>query len=125
MIKTFEELFASHCHAREGLEAMDDDTVRAQLVELPEWGSDGKRIHRSYKFANYWEAIAFVNSITYMVHAEDHHPELVVGYDKVEVRYNTHSVGGISMNDFIGAAKCDATYANRPHMLGASAEVSA
>ena len=121
MIKAFEELFASHCHAREGREAMEDAAVRAQLVELPEWDSDGKRIKRAYKFTNYWDAIAFVNAIAYVIHREDHHPELVIGYDKVEVRFDTHSVGGISMNDFICAAKCDAAYANRPHMPEVSA----
>lgn len=115
MIKTFEQLFESHCRALEGGKPMGDDAVRAQLVELPEWDSDGKRIHRNYEFANYWEAIAFVNAIAYTIHREDHHPELVVGYDKVEVRFDTHSVGGISLNDFTCAAKCDAAYANRPH----------
>ncbi len=124
MIKTFEELLASHCRAVKD-EAMNGDAVRAQLVELSEWNGDGKRIHRRYKFANYWEAIAFVNAIAYMVHREDHHPELVIGYDKVEVRFDTHSVGGISMNDFICAAKCDAAYASRPHTPEASAEVCA
>jgi pterin-4a-carbinolamine dehydratase len=44
-------------------------------------------------------------------HAEDHHPELRLGYDRCVVRYNTHSVGGISINDFICAAKVDALLA--------------
>ena len=47
-----------------------------------------------------------------MVHAEDHHPELVVTYNRCCVRFDTHSVnhgsGGISENDFICAAKADA-----------------
>ena len=116
MIKTFEELSESHCRALEGGRPMHDGAVRAQLVELPEWDSDGERIRRSYAFSNYWETIAFVNAIAYTMHREDHHPDLVVGYSKVEVRFATHTVGGISLNDFICAAKCDATYASRPHM---------
>ena len=129
MIKTFEQLFESHCRALEGGKPMDDAAVHAQLVELPEWRQeevrDGRRIHRVYEFANYWEAIAFVNAIAFTIHREDHHPELVVGYDKVDVRFDTHSVGGISLNDFICAAKCDEAYANRSHMSKTSAEVSA
>ncbi len=93
---------------------MKDDAVRAQLAELPEWRSDGKRLHRRYRFADYWETIAFVNALAYVVHREDHHPELDVTYDGVDVRFDTHSVGGISQNDFICAAKCDALYADRP-----------
>ena len=115
MVKSFSDLFESHCRALEGGKPMSDDAVRAQLVELPQWASDGKRLHRTYTFGNYWEVIAFVNAIAYAIHREDHHPELVVGYDSVEARFDTHSVGGISINDFICAAKCDAAYAVRPH----------
>ena len=115
-MKSFDELVASHSQAREGGKAMTPDAIRAQLVELPQWASDGKRLSRTYAFGNYWEAIAFVNAIAYTVHREDHHPELVVGYDTVAVRFDTHSVGGISMNDFIGAAKCDAAYGIRPRV---------
>ncbi len=114
MIKTFAELFAAHCRPLEGKHAMKDDAVRAQLVELPGWASDTRRLHRTYKFADYWETIAFVNALAYAIHREDHHPELVVGYNALEVRFDTHSVGGISLNDFICAAKCDALYADRP-----------
>jgi 4a-hydroxytetrahydrobiopterin dehydratase len=114
MIKTYAELFAAHCRPLEGGNAMKDDAVRAQLVELPGWESDGTRIVRSLKFADYWETMAFVNALVYVIHREDHHPELTVGYDAVTVRFDTHSVGGISENDFICAAKCDALYAERP-----------
>lgn len=115
MIKSFQELCESHCRALDGGSPMSDDAVRRQLVELPEWNTNGRRIDRSYEFANYWEVIAFVNAIAYVIHREDHHPELVIGYRKVDVRFDTHSVGGISLNDFICAAKCDAAYAGRPH----------
>ena len=113
MSKTIAELLASHCRALQG-EAMSNDAVRAQLSVLPEWTTDGDRIHRRYAFADWWETIAFVNAIAWVVHREDHHPELTVGYDRVDVRFDTHSVGGISENDFIGAARCDALYAERP-----------
>ena len=114
MIKTYAELFTAHCRLLEGGQSLGPDAVRAQLAELPDWQTDGKRIHRSFKFGNYWETMAFVNALAYVVHREDHHPELVVGYDKVEARFDTHSVGGISLNDFICAAKADALYAERP-----------
>ncbi len=113
MFKTFSELFAAHCRPLEGGNAMKDDAVRAQLVELPEWTSDGKRIRRSYRFADYRETIAFVNALAYVIHREDHHPELAVRYGTVDVAFDTHSVGGISENDFVCAAKCDALYADR------------
>ena len=51
---------------------------------------------------------AFVNATAWVSHHEDHHPDLEVGYNRCRVRYSTHSVGGLSENDFICAAKVDA-----------------
>jgi len=52
-----------------------------------------------------------VNALAWIAHTEDHHPDLAVSYDRCVVRFNTHSVGGISINDFICAAKADALVA--------------
>ncbi len=84
--------------------------IDAQLPELPGWAQRDGAIERSYAFGNYYETIAFVNAIAWMVHGEDHHPELVVGYNRCTVRFNTHSVGGLSENDFICAARTDAVF---------------
>lgn len=87
-------------------------------VHVPSWEIDGPADHlqivRQFAFKNYHETLAFINAIAYVIHAEDHHPELVVTYSKCSVRFDTHTVnsgkGGLSMNDFICAAKIDAIY---------------
>jgi 4a-hydroxytetrahydrobiopterin dehydratase len=48
-----------------------------------------------------------VNALAWISHCEDHHPELLVAYNKCRVEYATHSIGGLSENDFICAAKAD------------------
>jgi 4a-hydroxytetrahydrobiopterin dehydratase len=48
-----------------------------------------------------------VNGSAWISHREDHHPDLEVGYNKCRVRYSTHSIGGISENDLICAAKVE------------------
>jgi 4a-hydroxytetrahydrobiopterin dehydratase len=48
-----------------------------------------------------------VNATAWISHREDHHPDLAVGYNRCEVRYSTHAIGGLSENDFICAAKID------------------
>ena len=78
---------------------------------LPGWQHYGNRIEKTFNFKNYHETIAFVNSLAWVAHTEDHHPDLLVSYNRCVVRYNTHSVGGISVNDFICAAKADALVA--------------
>jgi 4a-hydroxytetrahydrobiopterin dehydratase len=52
-----------------------------------------------------------------MVHREDHHPDLVVGYNRCEIRFSTHSAAGVTENDFICAAKADAIF---DHCYGAA-----
>ena len=78
--------------------------------QVPEWviSEDGKQIRREYAFKDYYRTMAFVNAVAWVAHVEDHHPELAVSYNRCTVRFNTHSVGGISVNDFICAAKVDA-----------------
>jgi 4a-hydroxytetrahydrobiopterin dehydratase len=76
-------------------------------TETPGWimANDGKSIERRVNFKNYYQTMAFVNAVAWMAHQEDHHPDLEVHYDHCLIRYNTHSAGGISENDFICAAK--------------------
>jgi 4a-hydroxytetrahydrobiopterin dehydratase len=77
---------------------------------LNDWQLDesAKEISRSFAFKNYYQTIAFVNALAWIAHQEDHHPDLQVGYNRVQVRFSTHSIGGLSQNDFICAAKIDA-----------------
>jgi 4a-hydroxytetrahydrobiopterin dehydratase len=65
---------------------------------------------KAYAFRSYHETVAFVNATAWISHREDHHPNLVVGYNRCEVRYWTHAIGGLSENDFICAAKIDALF---------------
>ena len=56
---------------------------------------------------DFYRTMAFVNAVAWIANTEDHHPDLEVGYATCVVRYSTHSVGGLSRNDFICAAKID------------------
>ncbi len=109
--KTLEQLLASRCAAH--VAAMTNAEITAQVTALDGWDFVDGALRKTYRFKNYYETLAFVNAVAYMVHQEDHHPDLHVGYDRCEVRYNTHSVNGISENDFISAAKADAVYSQR------------
>lgn len=75
-----------------------------------DWALDtiGNEISRTCRFGNYYQTIAFVNALAWVAHAEDHHPDLEVGYNRCRIRYSTHAIGGLSENDFICAARIDA-----------------
>jgi 4a-hydroxytetrahydrobiopterin dehydratase len=68
---------------------------------------DSKSLTRSLKFKDFYRTMSFVNAVAYIANSEDHHPDLEVGYDYCRITYSTHSIGGLSVNDFICAAKLD------------------
>ena len=81
--------------------------IDALLAEAPGWSYDGRVISKSYAFEDYHRTMAFVNAVAWIAHREDHHPDLAVGYNRCRVDFSTHSVGGISRNDFICAARIE------------------
>ncbi|MBL8470981.1 MAG: 4a-hydroxytetrahydrobiopterin dehydratase [Rhodocyclaceae bacterium] len=80
----------------------------AWLAELPGWQIADGRLRREFRFPNFDATMAFVNGVAWMAQAQNHHPDLAVSYAHVTVTYSTHSVGGLSRNDFICAAKIEA-----------------
>ncbi len=83
------------------------EQAKAVLPSLPGWELKDGAITKVFTFENYYQTIAFVNATAWISHSEDHHPDLEVGYNKCRTRYSTHSVGGLSENDFICAAKIE------------------
>jgi 4a-hydroxytetrahydrobiopterin dehydratase len=94
--------------------AFNDADIQQYLPLVPGWALEQGKLVKAFSFEDYHETLAFVNAIAYVIHAEDHHPELVVTYNRCVARFDTHSVnegrGGLSINDFICAAKVDAIF---------------
>jgi 4a-hydroxytetrahydrobiopterin dehydratase len=102
------DLRRSHCVPCEGkAKPLRRDEADALRRQTPGWelNADATEIHRQFNFKNFYETMAFVNAIAWIANREDHHPELEVGYKRCRVRYSTHTVRGLSSNDFICAAK--------------------
>ncbi len=64
-------------------------------------------IRRNFSFPAYSRTMAFVNAVAWVATNEGHHPDLKVGYGSCDVQYQTHAINGLSINDFICAAKID------------------
>ena len=71
------------------------------------WTLDGDAIRKQYTFADFPEAIAFVNRIAPGAETADHHPDIQINYKRVTLTYSTHSEGGLTVKDFDGAAAAD------------------
>ena len=102
------DLVSKHCKpSKKGTPPLDNVRVKKMLSKLAGWKTTDGAIAKTYHFENYYQTMAFVNATAWISHKEDHHPDLKVGFNKCEVRYSTHSIGGLSENDFICAAKVE------------------
>jgi len=101
------ELLAKHCTTKPKVVAWGD--LEFDLAALPGWKGEGRSIEKAFTFKDHYETIAFVNAIAQISHRENHHPDLAVGYNKVVVVYTTHDAAEITENDFICAAKVNAS----------------
>ena len=96
-----------------GVKPLELPEAKRLISELPGWKlrEDGKAIQREYPLKNFREVIGFFNEIAEVSEAENHHPELKISYRRVFVEFSTHSIKGLSENDFILAAKFDRCFA--------------
>ena len=78
----------------------------------PRWrlGDDAGSLERELVFKNFARAMAFLNRLADVAEQEGHHPDFCLrGWNRVTVTLRTHAIGGLSLNDFILAAKLDRT----------------
>jgi 4a-hydroxytetrahydrobiopterin dehydratase len=102
------ELATKRCVPCEGnVPAYTAPQAAEMLKQLKGWIIEDGKLVKLYPFKNYYETMAFVNALAWISHREDHHPDLLVSYNKCRVEYWTHAVNGLSENDFICAAKAD------------------
>jgi 4a-hydroxytetrahydrobiopterin dehydratase len=81
--------------------------IDQRMRELQGWTLDGEAIRKQYTFAGFPQAIAFVNRLVPEAEAADHHPDITINYKRVTLVYSTHSEGGLTTKDFVGAAMAD------------------
>ncbi len=99
-----------------GVEPLSHEAATVMIGQLEDgWAlsADGREISRDFSFGGFYKTMSFVNAVAWIANAEDHHPDLEIGYGHCLVRFTTHSIGGLSENDFICAAKIDALGACR------------
>lgn len=88
-------------------ELLDESKVAEHLAALPTWSREGAEIVRVFQFSSYMAGIDFVTQVAQLAEEANHHPDLLVGWRKVTVRFSTHSKGGLTKLDFALAKKVD------------------
>ena len=111
VIQTAGELIRSRCVPCEGgVPKLTNTQAKKQLKQISGWSltKDNLRIRKTWVVQNFIAAMNFFNHVTCIAECEGHHPDLhLEGYRNVTIEIYTHAIGGLSVNDFILAAKID------------------
>ena len=91
-----------------GTPPLAEGRTRQLLAEVPDWRLEGKKIQRTIELADFGEALEFVNRVGDIAETEGHHPDIHIHWNRVVLELWTHTIGGLSENDFIVASKIDA-----------------
>lgn len=81
--------------------------ITDRLRDCPGWTSERDGLEKTFTFASFPDAIAFVTRLAFDAEAADHHPDLTVTYRRVLVRWSTHSEGGVTEKDFEGVRRSE------------------
>lgn len=86
---------------------LSGDEIEAGIRELGGWSVEGEKLAKSYEFPSYKDGVSFAVKVADIADEMDHHPDIEIGYKKVRVSVNTHSVGGLSPYDLELARRID------------------
>lgn len=87
---------------------LTDEQIAGQLKPLPQWAEVAGSIQRTYQFKDFIAAMKFVNRAAELAEKVQHHPDILIRWNKVTLSLNTHDAGGITQKDFDLAAQLDA-----------------
>lgn len=104
---SIEELASRDCVPCKGTQPLSLQQARSYLVTVPEWKLLEGTIEREYRFKSYLAGLEFACAIGKLAEDQDHHPDILVGWRRVTLRFSTHIIKGLSGNDFIMAAKSE------------------
>ncbi|HVR11903.1 MAG TPA: 4a-hydroxytetrahydrobiopterin dehydratase [Thermoanaerobaculia bacterium] len=111
--KTQPDLASRSCGpCKAGTPPVAGEQLAKLLTQLDGWSAEAapdgsRRLVKEYRFPDFRQALAFVNRAGEIAEREGHHPDIELGWGRVKLTLWTHSIGGLSENDFILAAKAD------------------
>jgi 4a-hydroxytetrahydrobiopterin dehydratase len=103
------ELASKQCvPCRGGIPPLQGSEINRLLEQLSGWEVVNEHhLKKDYRFANFREALTFVNQVGELAEEQGHHPDICFGWGKVEITIWTHKIDGLTESDFILAAKID------------------
>lgn len=82
------------------MELLTDDQITAKLSEASGWTLEGGQITRTVQRKDFKDAIIFVGGVAFLAERANHHPDILIQWNKVTLTLSTHSAGGLTAADF-------------------------
>ncbi|MHC4908671.1 MAG: 4a-hydroxytetrahydrobiopterin dehydratase [Planctomycetota bacterium] len=78
---------------------LEPEAIDAALETLGDWSRSGDALQRTFGFDGFLEAMAFVSRVASMAEERQHHPDILIRYNKVTLTLSTHDAGGVTSKD--------------------------
>lgn len=89
------------------MQTLTESEIQTRLDEVPDWSMIKDAIQRTYQFRDFAQSMEFVNSVADQAESAQHHPDILIRYNKVTLTLSTHDAGGVTEKDFDLAKKAD------------------
>jgi 4a-hydroxytetrahydrobiopterin dehydratase len=109
-MSSLEKLAAEKSAERKGIPPMTRKEAEPLLRVLHGWTLIEGSIEKEFQFKSYLAGLDFAYAVGKIAEEHDHHPEILIKWRRVKLTLSTHSVKGLSQNDFILAAKSELKY---------------
>lgn len=90
------------------MQKLTSPEIEARLDKAPDWSAVGDTISRTFEFKDFLAAMQFVNRVAEHAEKVQHHPDILVRWNRVTLTLSTHDAGGITEKDFAFANAADA-----------------
>ena len=89
------------------MDKLTDEQVQTKIAQLPQWALNGDSLQRTFGFDDFVASMAFVSRIADLAELMQHHPDIMIRYNKVTLTLTTHDASGLTDNDFSFARATD------------------
>ena len=105
-----EKLASGTCKPCKGVDPLTAEESKDALKDLHDWTLKNGSIEKEFRFKSYLAGLDFAYAVGKIAEEQDHHPDMAVRWRRVKLAFSTHTIGGLSRNDFIMAAKSELEY---------------
>ena len=79
------------------MSCLSENEIQDRLLELNGWYFNKNAVRKTFTFETYMESIGFINRLAELAEETNHHPDMVVGWCRIDVAFTSHDQGGVTL----------------------------